>query len=119
VFGDQILEKPRTKEEARERIVGYGKAPCRTVGSIVLTDTISGRRVSGVDTAVIHFSPIPDDIIQELLDEGEVMHCAGGLMVEHPLVLPYRRLEGAEDSVMGLSLSLLDSLLEKLDSSGN
>jgi septum formation protein len=73
--------------------------------------------VSGVDTATIHFSPIPDSVIDQLLEEGEVMYCAGGLMVEHPLVLPYRRIEGTEDSVMGLSLDLLQSLLRDLQQS--
>jgi septum formation protein len=44
-----------------------------------------------------------------------VINCAGGLMVEHPLVLPYRKkIIGTEESVMGLSLELLASLLEKL-----
>jgi predicted house-cleaning NTP pyrophosphatase (Maf/HAM1 superfamily) len=37
-------------------------------------------------------------------------------MVEHPLVLPFRRkIEGTEESVMGLSVDLLHSLLEKLN----
>ena len=46
---------------------------------------------------------------------GEVLSCAGGLMVEHPLVLPYRRqIEGTEESVMGLSLDLLEKLLVEL-----
>lgn len=36
-------------------------------------------------------------------------------MVEHPLVLPYRRkIEGTEESVMGLSVDLLNSLLTEL-----
>jgi septum formation protein len=46
---------------------------------------------------------------------GEVLQCAGGLMVEHPLILPYRReIIGTEASVMGLSIELLTSLLKKL-----
>jgi predicted house-cleaning NTP pyrophosphatase (Maf/HAM1 superfamily) len=37
-------------------------------------------------------------------------------MVEHPLVLPFRRkIEGTEESVMGLSVDLLHSLLEELN----
>ena len=46
---------------------------------------------------------------------GEVLNCAGGLMVEHSLILPYRKqIIGTEESVMGLSMELLTSLLEKL-----
>ena len=36
-------------------------------------------------------------------------------MVEHSLILPYRKqIIGTEESVMGLSMELLTSLLEKL-----
>ena len=46
---------------------------------------------------------------------GDVLNCAGGLMVEHPLILPYRKsIEGTEESVMGLSLELLTKLLVDL-----
>ena len=115
VHEGRILEKPRNRLEAQQFIEGYGRSPCSTVGSIVLTDIATGRRVGGVDSATIYFDPIPPAIVTELLDEGEVLNCAGGLMVEHPKVLPYRRrIEGTEASVMGLSLELLDALLEEL-----
>jgi len=115
VHEQRILEKPRDRLEAQQFIEGYGRSPCSTVGSIVLTDIATGRRVGGVDTATIHFDPIPPAVITELLDEGEVLNCAGGLMVEHPKVLPYRRrIDGTEASVMGLSLDLLDTLLLQL-----
>ena len=42
-----------------------------------------------LDTSKIYFKPIPSEIIDKLLDEGEVIHCAGGLMIEHPLIQPY------------------------------
>ena len=35
----KILEKPVNEKEAREFIAGYGRSPCSTVGSCVLTDT--------------------------------------------------------------------------------
>lgn len=37
------------------------------------------------------------------LGTGDVMWCAGGLMIEHPLVTPYiTHIDGSQDSVMGL-----------------
>ena len=46
--------------------------------------------------------------------EGTVLQCAGGLMVEHPLVEPFiARIDGSMDSVMGLSKALVLKLLEK------
>lgn len=70
VYDNKILEKPQNKDEARMFIEGYGLLPCSTVGSIVLTDLTSKKRVQGVDICNIYFDPIPENIIQQLLDEG-------------------------------------------------
>ena len=111
----RILEKPLNEAEFREFIAGYAMHPCRTVGSAVLTNTDSGKRVEGTDTATIHLKPIPEDIVQKLIDEGEVFYCAGGLMIEHPMIQPYiDRIEGTLDSIMGLSKSLVLELLENM-----
>ena len=71
VYDKKILEKPVDKEEARKFIEGYGLLPCSTVGSIVLTDLSSMKQVEGVDICTIYFDPIPNEIIQKLLDEGK------------------------------------------------
>ena len=103
VCGDKILEKPESAEEARRFINGYISTPPRTVGSCVISDPLSGQQWAAVDTACVVFEPIPEAVIDELIKEGEIFHCAGGLMVEHPLVQPYIvRMEGSIDSIMGL-----------------
>jgi len=114
VCGDQILEKPENEEEARRFIAGYSTTPPRTVGSCVVTDPLTGGQWHSVDEASVIFTPIPEATIDALLAEGEVYSCAGGLMVEHPLVQPHiSRLEGGMDSIMGLSKASVVSLLER------
>jgi len=112
-----ILEKPESIEQAKEFVRGYATEPCSTVGSCVLTHLPSGLQVSGVDTATIHFkSTIDGDLVDRLLEEdAPILSCAGGLMVEHPLVKEHiERIDGAEDSVMGLSKDLVERLLDEL-----
>jgi septum formation protein len=112
-----ILEKPDSVEQAKEFVTGYASSPCSTVGSCVLTHLPSGIQVSGVDTATIHFKPtITGDIIDNLLKEdAPVLSCAGGLMIEHPLTREHiDRIDGTEDSVMGLSKDLVTRLLGEL-----
>jgi len=132
VCNDAILEKPNDETEARHFLAMYSAGHAfSTVGSIVLTDTTTttttsssssssackiNRRVQGVSTTNIYFDPIPLAVQEQLLAQGEVYHCAGGLMVESPLVKPYiRKMEGEEDSAMGLSLSLLHRLMRELN----
>jgi septum formation protein len=121
----EILEKPESIEQARDFVARYAHHPPSTVGSCVLTHLPSGVTVSGVDTATIHFlKTIPADLIDRLvMDDEPVLSCAGGLMVEHPLVKEYiQSIDGTEDSVMGLSkdlvLQLLKELSEKLKDQG-
>jgi septum formation protein len=112
-----ILEKPESIEQAKEFVSSYAQHPPSTVGSCVLTHLPSGIQVSGVDTATINFSnKIPSDLIDRLLEDGApVLSCAGGLMVEHPLVKEHiERIDGTEDSVMGLSKELVLQLLKEL-----
>lgn len=72
----------------------------------------AGKTVEGLDTAFIHFTPIPEPTVDQLLAEGDCLYCAGGLMVEHRLVVPHvTRIDGTQDSVMGLSKLLVMRLL--------
>eukprot|EP00531_Pseudo-nitzschia_arenysensis_P008419 CAMPEP_0116143566 /NCGR_PEP_ID=MMETSP0329-20121206/15520_1 /TAXON_ID=697910 /ORGANISM="Pseudo-nitzschia arenysensis, Strain B593" /LENGTH=232 /DNA_ID=CAMNT_0003638897 /DNA_START=295 /DNA_END=993 /DNA_ORIENTATION=+ len=120
--GGKILEKPESVEEAKEFVEGYAKSPPSTVGSVVLYHHPSGIRVDGVDTATIHFNPETlggggsATLIDSLIEQGEpVMSCAGGLMIEHPLTQHHvDRIDGTEDSVMGLSKDLVSRLLQEL-----
>lgn len=115
VCRNKILEKPLNEAEAREYMSWYGENPCSTVGSIVLTDLETGKRVSGVDSCTISFNRIPAETMNSLIEEGEIFYCAGGLMIEHPSVQPYiKRVNGSMESVMGLSTDLLATLLAEL-----
>lgn len=109
----KILEKPHDAEEARRFIAGYGHAPASTIGSTVCTELTTGERREAVDVATIHFSPIPEATAEALIEEGEVMWCAGGLMVEHPLVEPHVvKMEGGVDCVMGLRKQTVMDLIQ-------
>lgn len=120
--GGKILEKPESVEEAKKFVEGYAKSPPSTVGSVVLYHHPSGIRVEGVDTATIYFNSETlggggsSLLIDSLIEQKEpVMSCAGGLMIEHPLTKHHvDKIDGTEDSVMGLSKDLVLQLLEEL-----
>jgi septum formation protein len=108
----RILEKPEDAAEAREFISGYGRAPASTVGSTVCTNLATGQRFECLDIATIHFNHIPEENAEILIKEGDVMWCAGGLMVEHPLVVPHvTKMDGGQDAVMGLSKATVVKLI--------
>jgi septum formation protein len=114
-----ILEKPESIEEACDFVRRYAESAPRTVGACVLTHIPTGIQVCGVDSAQINFRPsvAEGDLVGKLVaDDAPVLSCAGGLMVEHPLVQEHiSDIDGTEDSVMGLSKDLVLRLLKELN----
>lgn len=113
VHGGIMREKPSSAQEAREFIKGYSAGHASTVGSVLVTNLKTGARKSGFDTAEIYFHKIPDEVIENLISEGDVLYVAGGLMVEHPLTSPFvDQVVGTIDSVMGLPKALTEQLIK-------
>ncbi|KAG6508716.1 hypothetical protein ZIOFF_034096 [Zingiber officinale] len=109
-----IREKPSSKEEARQFLKGYSGGHVSTVGSVLVTNLKTGRRFGGLDKAEVYFHDIPDEIIENLIDEGVVFNVAGGLLLEHPYILPFvESVIGATDSVMGLAKGLTHNLIRE------
>ena len=85
VCGDQVVtwrgkirEKPASEAEAREFISSYSLSdPCETVGALCVHDLQTGRRVSGVTSAKIHFESIPEEVVDQLAGDPAVRGCAG------------------------------------------
>jgi septum formation protein len=123
VHEGRILEKPETADEARAMIRGYTReAPASTVGAVVVTrlDARGGgggaggeNRREAWETCVIRMDPLPEEDVEALVAEGEVMWCAGGLMVEHERVAPrVVAIEGGgDDTVRGLGRATVAKLL--------
>ncbi|KAJ3326950.1 hypothetical protein HDU76_012487, partial [Blyttiomyces sp. JEL0837] len=84
-----IREKPVSAEQAREYLKTYADAPAETVGGIVVINAVTGKRVEGIDVAKQHFHPIPDSVIDTLIEKGDVFYCCGGFMIDEPLLGPY------------------------------
>lgn len=108
-----IREKPESEAQARLFVRSYGDAPATTVGAVAVTDVLTGERFGPiVDRCSVFFNPIPDDVVDALIAEGTCLHCAGGLMVEHPKMISLtKKTEGSTDALMGLSKASVGELL--------
>ncbi|KAG6729650.1 hypothetical protein I3842_01G040100 [Carya illinoinensis] len=116
VYEGIIREKPSSKEEAREFIKGYSGGQAEVVGSVLVTNLKTGKRKGGWDRAEVYFYNIPDEVIDSLINEGFTLNVAGGLMLEHPMTLPFvEAVVGTTDTVMGLPKALTEKcILEAL-----
>lgn len=112
------MDRYRDREDSRRFICYTSMKHCRLHGSCI---PLSGPLESNLVHACVHhlpqieFNPIPEHVIEALIEEGEVFWCAGALMCEHALVAPYIvAMHGTLDAVMGLDKALTISLLHKL-----
>ncbi|XP_007017548.2 PREDICTED: maf-like protein DDB_G0281937 isoform X3 [Theobroma cacao] len=114
VYEGAVREKPANEKEAREYIKGYSSGHAATVGSVLVTNLKTGFRKGEWDRVEIYFHEIPDEVIEKLIEEGTVLHVAGGLLIEHPLIKPYvKQVVGTTDSVMGLPKALTEKLIKE------
>ncbi|XP_021851276.1 uncharacterized protein [Spinacia oleracea] len=98
VYEGMIREKPSSKEEARQYLKDYSGRKASTLSSVLVTNLQTGFRKGEWDKVEI--------------EEGEVLHVAGGLIIEHPLILPLvKQVVGTTDSVMGLPKAVTERLI--------
>lgn len=94
--------------------MGYAKFPAETVTAVVVTDTATYARAEGMDVARVLFRRIPPQVIDRLIQSGEILHHAGAFSLEDPLLKDYIvRIEGEPGSVMGLPRELTKRLLKE------
>ncbi|OHA68472.1 MAG: hypothetical protein A3J68_01590 [Candidatus Wildermuthbacteria bacterium RIFCSPHIGHO2_02_FULL_48_16] len=114
VCNGQILEKPENLEQARSFLRGYADYPAKPTNSILVTNTETGVQVGGSDENTIYLRPLPEDVIEQLIKEGNIFSWAGAYALIDPLIVPYiDRVEGSIDSAEGLPRELTERLLRE------
>jgi len=117
VVNGHVREKPRDEEECRAFLHSYNDQPVEVVNGIVATHTQTGMRAEGNDVVRIQFKHIPEAVIEQLILEGDVMHCAGGLRAEHPaLQNSIASMDGTVESLRGVPLELTKRLIKQVES---
>ena len=110
-----VREKPSSEAEARQFMKDYANGHAATVSSVLVTNLVTGCRRGEWDKVEIYFHDIPDQVIDKLIEEGIVLYAAGGLIIEHPLILPcIKEVVGSTDSVMGLPKALTERLIKEV-----
>jgi len=115
VCAGKVREKPQNEAEARGYLESYsaGEGAC-CVNGIVVHNTKSGRRVTGVEEATAFWRPFPESVVEHLIKKADVFTCAGGFVVEDEELAKYLdRIDGASDAIQGLPVKLLSEMLRQ------
>jgi septum formation protein len=119
ISSDTLVEvdgKPLGKPTSREDAYGMlrllsGRYHNVHTGVAVHYD---GRVISGVDTARVKFKPLTDEEIYAYIDGGEPMDKAGAYAIQGEGGRFVEGFDGSFDTIMGLSVSLTESLIERI-----
>jgi len=112
-----VCEKPGSEAELRERLLAYFErgVPAETVAAVCVADVGTGRLECGVEFAAQWFGRMPAEVMEKVVQEGEVFRCAGGFAIENPHFRDYLgRREGSADSIMGMPLTLTRTLISRV-----
>jgi len=111
--GDEVREKPENEAQARQFLESYRSGKGATcINGMVVHNTRTGKRVSVTDCATVFWKAFPDSVVEHLIAKGEIYTSAGGFTIENPELQAYQdRLEGTVDSIEGLPVKALTSLL--------
>lgn len=127
VSSGNILRKPESTQQCQNFLESYSINPLLTLTAVVvavideMTEESSSsvenhrdvQRFDGVDIATQYFNDIPDTVIKQIA-KGDAMLYPGGFNVNDPQLSPYlSHCDGSAESIMGLPVELLRSLLDK------
>jgi septum formation protein len=118
LFEGRIREKPVDEKQAREFLQSYKDNYPETLGAVVVVNTETGKRASGLQKSKVHFKPLPKEVIDEHIRSGMALRGAGGFCLHDPLLEKYiQKIEGGFDSACGLSKELVKRLVGEVGGS--
>ena len=106
--------KPHTEQIARERLELMSGASGELFTGHCLIDFASGRMVTGVSRAVIHFAEFSDLMIDRYIATGEPLEVAGSFTLDGFGGAYIDSIEGDPSGIIGLSLPLARELVQEL-----
>jgi septum formation protein len=112
----KLYEKPVDETEARKFLNEYSHgANPEIVCALVVVNSVTGERYDGVDITKVFFKSFTKEMIENFIKEGKPLERAGGFAIQHPIMKPFvDKIEGTEESIIGVPLHLLKELLEKV-----
>lgn len=116
VWNGELREKPRDFTEARRYLETFSGSeyPAECVNGIMVTNTETGRSKLEREISKVFFSKIPQETIEEFLNQGTMYKYAGGFTPQSPIIRPCLRIDGTLDSVLGLPMAIVEKCMKKL-----
>lgn len=112
VFGDEILGKPHTVENAKAQLSKFSGQKVTFLTGLAVVDAASGQHQQWVDAFHVHFRTLTDREIDRYVAREMPLKCAGSFKSEGLGITLFEKLEGDDpNSLIGLPLIKLHQML--------
>ena len=115
VFGDKVLGKPHSAEEAKRMLAGLSGRWHSVYTGVTMIDTRSGKTLSRADVTRVHFVALTAQDIDAYVATGEPLDKAGAYGIQGRGGMFIDRIEGSYSNVVGLPMALVRSMLLELE----
>ncbi len=114
VFQDQIINKPKDREDAKRILRLLSNTTHKVISGICVMDSDKKRAITAVETTLITMDRLEESEIEAYLDSGEGQDKAAGYAIQGLGSLFVKRIEGDYFNVVGLPIYRLRKLLKKM-----
>jgi septum formation protein len=113
VLGDKILEKPKTREEAKEMLRIIGGNIHAVISAIAIVNKVTGFIDVRTEETFVEMKLLEEEEIEAYVNTGEPMDKAGAYAAQGIGAVMITRVEGSFYNVVGLPISLLHTMLKE------
>ncbi len=118
VHAGKLLGKPKDREDAASMLSSLSGDWHEVYTAVALIDCVSGREVSDVVRTRVHMRVITSCELEWYLDTDEPYDKAGAYGIQGRAAMFIDRIDGCYFNVVGLPLSKLAELKQKLETAG-
>lgn len=115
VWGDQILGKPKNREDACQILRQLSASAHRVITGLALFNLATGEHLSAHDESRVLFRSLNEQEILDYVDGGEPMDKAGAYAIQGDGRKFVAKYEGSWSNIVGLPMELLERILREKD----
>jgi len=114
IVGEEVLGKPRSRDEARRMLEGLSGREHRVVTGVCVLSTWTGVEIQAVEETAVRFRDLELEEIERYVDTGEADDKAGAYAIQGRAAAFVDRIRGDFHNVMGLPLCRLVLMLREV-----
>lgn len=115
VIGKKILGKAKNKKEAAQMLRSLSGTRHRVISGICVLNTRTGKMIKTAETTWVTFRKISAEELGRYLDSGHWKGKAGSYAIQGRAKGFVKKIEGDVTNVVGLPITTLKKMLERMD----